>query len=160
MTDFRALCAELADELTQFNAWYIEDNGYGLLNLEALLRRCDAALAEPKPEGPTDKELRDLWSWAAGQDQGPWPTQQHCFARAVLARWGRPTPQPVPVSERLPRPEDCDAEGKCWWGRSESNDWSADWTLATHEAVAEFCEFSPQTMWLPAHALPLPDTND
>jgi len=24
------------------------------------------------------------------------------FARAVLARWGRPTIQPVPVSERLP----------------------------------------------------------
>jgi len=43
---------------------------------------------KPKPQGPTDEELRDLWSWAAGQDQGPWPTQQHCFASAVLARWG------------------------------------------------------------------------
>ena len=66
----------------------------------------------------------------------------------------------VAVSERLPGPEDCDAEGRCWWGRAESDDWSADWTLATHKAVAEFCEFSPQTVWLPAHALPLPEVGE
>lgn len=47
-----------------------------------------AALAEPVGEGPTDEDLRDLWSWSAGQDQGPWPTQYHCFARAILARFG------------------------------------------------------------------------
>lgn len=40
---------------------------------------------------PSDEELSDLWSWAAGQDRGPWPTQQHCFARAILSRWGRVT---------------------------------------------------------------------
>ena len=68
----------------------------------------------------------------------------------------RQYPQPVPVSERLPGPEDCDVEGRCWFGRSESEDWSADWTLAIPEAVAEFCEFSPRTVWLPFHALPLP----
>jgi hypothetical protein len=50
-----------------------------------------SGLAQPEPQWPTDEELRDLWSWAAGQDQGPWPTQQHCFARAVLQRWGHPT---------------------------------------------------------------------
>jgi hypothetical protein len=59
-------------------------------------------LAQPGPQGPTDEELRDLWSWAACQDQGPWPTQQHCFARAVLARWGRPAIEPVaPTDEEL-----------------------------------------------------------
>lgn len=60
-----------------------------------LMEANSAALAEPEPEGPTpsDEELRDLWSWSSGQDQGPWPTQYHCFARAVLARWGRPAPQ-------------------------------------------------------------------
>ena len=63
---------------------------------------------------------------------------------------------PVAVSERLPGPEDCDAEGRCWWGRPESDDWSADWTLATPEAIAEFCEFSPRVTWLPFNALPLP----
>jgi 3-methyladenine DNA glycosylase/8-oxoguanine DNA glycosylase len=60
MTDFRALCAELADELTQFNAWYIEDNGYGLPNLEALLRRTDAALAMSKPLSRKAQALRKL----------------------------------------------------------------------------------------------------
>ncbi len=69
-------------------------------------------------------------------------------------------PQPVPVSERPPGPEDCDAEGRCWWGRDESDDWYADWTLATHKAVAEFCGFSPQTVWLPAHSLPLPEVGE
>ena len=67
-----------------------------------------------------------------------------------------PAPVPVAVSDRLPQPEDCDAEGRCWWGRPESDDWSADWTLATPEAIAEFCEFSPRVTWLPFNALPLP----
>ena len=49
-----------------------------------------------------------------------------------------------------------DAWGRCWWGRPESDDWSADWTLATPEAIAEFCEFSPRVTWLPFNALPLP----
>lgn len=42
-------------------------------------------------------------------------------------------PQPVPVTERLPGPEDTDAEGQCWWyGDGED--------LITY--------------WLPAHSLP------
>ena len=49
---------------------------------------------------PSDEDLRDLWSWAAGQDQGPWPTQHHCFARAVLARWGNPAPTPPADGEQ------------------------------------------------------------
>ena len=48
-----------------------------------------------------------------------------------------PTPQPVPVAERLPGPEDCDAEGRCWWFHDE------DGALCSH--------------WLPAHALPVPE---
>ena len=31
----------------------------------------------------SDREIADLWSWAAAQDQGPETTQQHAFARAV-----------------------------------------------------------------------------
>jgi hypothetical protein len=90
MTDFRALCEELADELTQFNTWYIEDNGYGLPNLEALLRRCDAALAQPEPQGPTDEELMAL---AVAVFEDPFSTDKD-YARAVLARWGRPAIEP------------------------------------------------------------------
>jgi hypothetical protein len=55
MTDFRALCEELVDNLHRCQCWYIEDNGYGLPDLAALLRRARAALAED-PMGPTDEE--------------------------------------------------------------------------------------------------------
>jgi len=67
---------------------YTDDFGTHLMDAACFRDGARAALAEPEPQGPTDEELRDLWSWAAGQDQGPWPTQQHCFVHAVLARWG------------------------------------------------------------------------
>ena len=47
-----------------------------------------ALLAEPVAETPTDKELWELY-------QGPGTFSPVEYARAVLARWGRPTPQPV-----------------------------------------------------------------
>jgi hypothetical protein len=50
MTDFRALCEELVDNLHRCQCWYIEDNGYGLPDLAALLRRAHAALAEQPVE--------------------------------------------------------------------------------------------------------------
>lgn len=86
MTDYKQLCAELHAALEKHNLTLAE---YRLLGPKAAALR--AALAEPDPEtvGPTDEALSDLWSWSASQDQGPWPTQQHCFARAVLARWGQ-----------------------------------------------------------------------
>jgi len=49
-TDFRALCAELVDNLERYQSWYIEDNGYGIHDLEALLRRADAALVQTEPQ--------------------------------------------------------------------------------------------------------------
>jgi hypothetical protein len=151
MTDFRALCAELVENLERYQCWYIEDNGYGIPDLEALLRRASAALAQPEPQGPTDEELRDLWSWAAGQDQGPWPTQQHCFARAVLARWNRPTIKPVLVAERLPGPEDCDAKGRCWVWNEGSCRW---WEWVSSKMISY--SHDDYTHWLPHHALPVP----
>ena len=60
MTDFRALCAELFENLERYQCWYIEDNGYGIDELEALLDRADAALSQPEPQGPTDEELVEL----------------------------------------------------------------------------------------------------
>jgi hypothetical protein len=53
-----------------------------------------AEAAQPEPEGPTDEELWDLYQ-DLGRDFSP--TE---FARTVLARWGRPAIEPVPVSER------------------------------------------------------------
>jgi len=60
-------------------------------------------------------------------------------------------PTPVPVSERLPGPEDCDAEGRCWWGFEETDDYEASWTLRKMIGLP-----FDDTHWLPANALPLP----
>ena len=68
-----------------------------------------------------------------------------------------PARTPVPVSERPWEREGwCDEEGRCWWGRQETDDWYADWTLSTYEDTQEFCTYNPMTVCLPAHALPLP----
>ena len=108
LPDFRALCAELVENLERYQCWYIEDNGYGIPDLEALLRRADAALAQPEPQGPTDKELlelmpetmRDDFSYAAkvssdatggqvkpGIFRVALNTAALEYARAVLDRW-------------------------------------------------------------------------
>ena len=95
MTDFRALCAELFENLERYQCWYIEDNGYGIDDLEALLDRADAALAQPEPQGPTDEELADTYWKAWHEHLDRTNTVLHAAGlRAVLARWGRPAVEP------------------------------------------------------------------
>jgi hypothetical protein len=139
MTDFRALCQELMDAI---------DSGIprGHIKQSPLAVRVDAALAQPKPQGPTDEELWDLYQ-DLGRDFSP--TE---FARTVLSRWGRPTIEPVPVSERLPGPEDCDAEGRCWWFSPPAcgpNTIRPCWTFDSETLEGD-------THWLPHWALPVP----
>ena len=107
MTDFRALCAELVENLDRYQSWYIEDNGYGIPDLEDLLRRASAALAQPKE--PTAIELlelmpqtmRDEFGYAANVSSDATGGRvkpgifrvclNHTaleYARAVLERWG------------------------------------------------------------------------
>jgi hypothetical protein len=94
--DFRALCAELADEL----------HGYASANphhdSDDLVARARAALAA-EPEGPSDDELLKLTenisteylckhkSLPSDWDPGDYASSTKGlieFARAVLARWG------------------------------------------------------------------------
>jgi hypothetical protein len=72
------------------------------------------------------------------------------FARAVLARWSRPAIEPVPVSKRLPGPEDCDAEGRCWVFDDMLG--LPSWTLI--KMLGKNLE--PDMTWLPHWALPVP----
>ena len=70
-------------------------------------------------------------------------------ARAALAKWGTLTPQPVAVSERLPGPEDCLDEGWAWFFNQR---------IGWRQAVLPV---SPgYTHWLPANALPTPETTN
>lgn len=57
---------------------------------------------------------------------------------------------PVPVSERLPGPEDLSAKLKfCWWWNCMLYSWAF--------CDASYCDHSIYTHWRPAHALPLPE---
>jgi hypothetical protein len=96
MTDFRALCAELMDAI---------DSGIPTERIKQspLAVRVDAALAQPKPQGPTFIEvmqLADDFFTFRGNSHGdaffateitaktdPGQALEQ-FARAVLARWG------------------------------------------------------------------------
>ena len=104
---FRAVCAEL------LAAWQKGDDIFGPMN------RARALLAQFDPEGPTDEELLGLMpqqlrddletvSWldvrCAAGIAASISLSALDFARAVLARHGHPTPQPVAVGERLPEP--------------------------------------------------------
>jgi hypothetical protein len=85
MTDFRALCARMADELDHYRQLLMDDRR----ETHALAIEARAALAE-QPVGPTDEELCETYRtayYAEKNRQGP-----HCMAaglRAVLARWGQ-----------------------------------------------------------------------
>jgi hypothetical protein len=125
---------------------------------EDRLNRARAALeAQPEPQGPTDEELEDFALQNGGgyfncdcQEEADILTRKHMSNyRAVLTRWGRPAIEPVPVSERLPGPEDCDAEG-CCWAIGERGDWMCVYVIGRSWSNPIY------THWLPHWALPVP----
>lgn len=118
---------------------------YNVPNQSALIDEAHAYLDQPEPEGPTESDLSVLFYRHVGEGS------EVGFGDAikeVLARWGRPAIQPIPVSERPWEREGwCDSDGCCWgfdadswsfehrcWGRAGS------WTHA-----------------LPHYALPIPE---
>lgn len=91
-TDFRAICAELVDALE--NARRIIEGADGTLHIntaEFVLRRARALLDQPEPAAPTDLELNAIWDEEA--EYFALYAEAERFARAVLARFGHPTPQ-------------------------------------------------------------------
>lgn len=134
--DFRAMCVELVDAL---------DSGIpaGRIRMSPLADRARTLLAQPEAEGPSKEELREMlnendWNYISSETFED-------IARTVLAQWGRPTPQPVAVSERLPSAADCDVEDNCWWFDPHAD---GAWYVDTFQSC--------YTHWLPSSALPLP----
>lgn len=214
---FRALLVNMASHMAymqdQLQAWYEFDDWedyHWYRESEALRAKVEAALAEPEPEGPTDKELAELYRKSYYECENRQGDVAQVFAlRAVLARWGNhrgilssspqspsgevaeharwlnfeaeqalkagryfpaemltraaellsrlSPPQPIPVSERLPEPEDCDAEKRCWAGIRESVDTSGDRDIDLPPSweLREVC--AQDDVWLPANALPQPN---
>ena len=148
MTNIKQICAQLIE------LWDADCD----INME--INELRAVLVKPKPEGPTDEELEE---WADACSEAPleelnpevhgW---RRCFTaqefsetiRAALARWGRPTPQPIPVTERPWEREGwCDKQGRCWWFTPEDPCWVFD-DATTCRHWADFV--------LPADAIPTP----
>jgi hypothetical protein len=89
MTDYRALCARMADELDHYRQLLMDDRR----ETHALAAEARAALAQPEPVAPrpTDDELCELYRaayYACENRQGP--AAQTFALRAVLVRWGTP----------------------------------------------------------------------
>ena len=103
-TDYRAMCAELVDDL-EMSDWPSKLKE----TFRADIARARALLAQPELEGPTDDEIEE---WADACPEAPLEEMdpevhgwRRCFTakefsetiRAALDRFGRPTPQPEEV---------------------------------------------------------------
>jgi hypothetical protein len=72
-----------------YRGQFIADAGEAhRLMLEFLKQNTRAALAQPEPVAPTDKELHQLWQELYSFHDGPTPGDVVEIARAVLERWG------------------------------------------------------------------------
>jgi hypothetical protein len=103
MTDFRALCAELIQQLQELHTmvWgeapnlLDEDRGgsaYLDLDIEDVLEKARLALAQPEPEGPGPDDVTQLYYKHGGGDGMYGGMGEVNFEEAVeeaLARWGR-----------------------------------------------------------------------
>jgi hypothetical protein len=167
-TDYRALCAELAQVLAEeYGVQRDFDSGEPLLGSGAieLLSRARTALAQPEPEGVTDGELLRCYGLAKRDHcyEGPmddWPKRAERAAtvhglRAVLTHYTRPTTEPVPVAERPWEREGwCNSDNEAFFFDSDTKKWS----------LCECDKYSPvmtnasdrYTHSLPHHALPVP----
>ena len=151
MTDYRAELQRLVKAYDEHGGKWPDEDVRALHNAVKTAR---TALAQPEteksrpapnynrvPEIATEAEIRAAAQYLI--------KKKHCDGDLIpaieyaVARWGRPTIKPVPVSERLPGPEDCDEEGRCWWWCHHYESWQLD-----HAAHYRH--------WLPYHALPLP----
>jgi hypothetical protein len=167
-TDFRALCSELTF------CWSRTTNPDDFSeNAAPIIERMNAALAQPEPQGPGPDDVTQLYYKHGGGDGMYGGMGEVNFEEAVeeaveeaLARWGRPAIEPVPVSERLPGPEDClgrpwegtDA-GFCWWFYPGLDGWRL--MMATRWEGGIYQNWTPPsaTHWLPHWALPVPSSN-
>ena len=155
-TDFRAELERLVKAYDDHGGRWPDDDVRALYQA---VQKARAALSAPE-QGATDEELISAYqsayepAWKRGEYSG-------CHVdglRAVLARWGRPAAEPVPVSERPILKSDPfnNADGHCWCGLSDFIDDTGDHPVS-FPASWELREPCPQDdCVLPHWALPVP----
>jgi hypothetical protein len=140
-----SLKKEALEELRQFPI-----DPEGGITFSALDKIRRALESQPEPQGPTESDLSELFYRHVGE--GSEVGFENAIAEA-LARWGRPTIEPVPVSERLPGPEDVEPKLRyCWWYNYIDQAW--------HYCDAGHCDRNTWTHWLPHYALPVPQQQE
>jgi hypothetical protein len=132
--------------------WQSEQNPQGY---RELVREFLARWGTPQPPaaGEVAAALIELRSTVMGLGQmGMYVAAQRVERAADLLQ--RHHPQPVPVSERLPGPEDWDGDGRCWIFMPDIGT-DPSWRLTDPRDIGPY-----HTHYLPANALPNPeDTN-
>ena len=137
-------------------------------------------MTTPAPKGPTDEEIMELMPQQMHDDLAAAARalaeqagtdnrramgvmriilNRHAVdhVRAALVKWGTPTPQPVPISERLPVLGDCDEQGWVWAWRvydAQDDDSGEYWMQIPYGWLPHYLRWSH---WLPTHALPTPE---
>jgi len=148
-SNFRALCAELADALHVHTSLY---EGHEC----ELVTRARTTLAQPEPKGVTEEQWdaikERLWdNYETFGNQGERFMYEGDFygaldvARQELTRYARPAIEPVPVSERWPEFSDCDSFERVWAFNPVFDHWKLN---RINQSI--------HTHWLPHHALPVP----
>lgn len=158
-----------ADLEKEFRYWWKETYGspyFGAVPLVAVLLWTECVLAHwgnPAPTPPADGEVAELVAWLreTGDTIQPSHLAEHQRYKRAAELLERQVVVPVAVSVRLPGPEDCDAEGRCWWFAPETEVDFGGWTFGTTEICAnsQWVDWE-NTHWLPAHALPLPEVGE
>jgi hypothetical protein len=144
-TDYRTELQRLVKAYDEHGGRWPDHHEQALHNAVEAAR---TALAQPEPEGVPPRvghilRLAEIIREVDGNhDKGA-----AALAEAILShpgsRWS-PAIEPVPVAEGLPGPEDCDAEGICWWYDSPGGGWYMDALQGNY------------SHWRPQHALPVP----
>ena len=163
-TDYRSLCAELAEALHEHTCLYEGHESDLVTRARAVLARWGHPTPQPVAVAPY-REVADLVVWLEDHsaeclelDQPEW-SQSIAQAARFLHLYLKATPQPVAISERLPKPEDCDVEGRCWLWERDCGYSGCKWALVdrTWSLSQSDEDLSVYTHWLPFHALPLPE---
>ena len=110
----------------------------------------------PEPADGEVAELVERLQWIADEFAQGSELKGSGYAsdiQAVIKHILHPQPAavPVPASERLPGAEDCDEQGRCWMSTTATD---PGWVLDYPERCTNWSH------WLPANALPIPETNN
>jgi hypothetical protein len=172
MTDpYRAMCAELLEAL-EIQLDELRFNNRLCIRARALL---DQPVAEAPAEALAARPLLEqvaamadcIGAHTVGQitaisdRAAAWLRENPPGQPVAIEPRGCPTPgacscvepAPVAVSERLPGPEDCTAQGRCWVFYRFFG--FATWTL--EKPLGQDGKHTGYTHWLPFNALPTPE---